>query len=105
MNRFVTQLTQHIVGVAADILASSLCLLVAISFAIPCSGSVAAQPPGIDRFRSEVQPILAQYCYDCHGDGARKGGVAFDELTSEASLLQNPEFWWKVLKNVRAGIM
>jgi hypothetical protein len=52
----------------------------------------------------KIQPLLNQYCYDCHGDGSSKGGVSFDDL-SEAALHQNNELWWKVLKNVRAGIM
>src|SRR5258706_4835820 len=55
------------------------------------------------QFRNEVQPILKEYCFDCHGDGAKKGGVAFDELTSDAVV--QPELWLKVLKNTRAGLM
>ena len=57
------------------------------------------------QFRSDIQPILAQYCYDCHADGANKGKVAFDELKTDDALVRNPELWWKVLKNVRAGLM
>jgi len=48
--------------------------------------------------------MLKEFCYDCHGDGAKKGNVAFDELNSDEQLLQ-PELWFKVLKNTRAGIM
>ena len=55
-------------------------------------------------FRKEVRPILQDFCFDCHGDGAKKGHVAFDELTSDAALLDH-DFWLKVLKNVRAGLM
>jgi hypothetical protein len=55
-------------------------------------------------FQQKIQPILAQYCYDCHGDGSAKGGITLDEL-SDAALFQNNELWWRVLKNVRAGIM
>jgi hypothetical protein len=68
----------------------------------------AAVPPADARaaqFRSDIQPILAQYCYDCHADGANKGKVAFDELKTDDSLVRNPELWWKALKNVRAGLM
>ncbi len=55
-------------------------------------------------FHKSVQPILTEYCYDCHGDGAKKGNVAFDELNSDEALL-NHDLWFKVLKNVRAGLM
>ena len=55
-------------------------------------------------FHRDVQPILKEYCYDCHGDGAKKGHIAFDELTTDESLL-NHDLWFKVLKNVRGGLM
>jgi hypothetical protein len=42
----------------------------------------AAEAPAVAQFRKDVQPILANYCYDCHGDGMAKGNVAFDELKS-----------------------
>jgi hypothetical protein len=56
------------------------------------------------KFRKEIQPILANYCYDCHGDGMAKGNVAFDELKTDVALM-NHELWLKVLKNTRAKIM
>ena len=56
------------------------------------------------QFRKDIQPILKEFCYDCHGDGAKKGEVAFDELKTDAELL-NHELWLKALKNVRAGLM
>jgi len=58
----------------------------------------------VPQFRQNIQPLLAKYCYDCHGDGMNKGKVAFDELTSNDALL-NPDLWLKVIKNVRAGLM
>jgi hypothetical protein len=73
--------------------------------ALFAGGSVLrAETPVGEQFRQDVQPILKEYCYDCHGDGARKGQIAFDEFTSDESLL-NHELWFKVLKNVRAGLM
>jgi hypothetical protein len=60
---------------------------------------------GAAEFRRDIQPILARYCYDCHADGANKGNIAFDELKTDDALVHNPDFWWKVLKNVRAGLM
>ena len=63
-----------------------------------------AEPPAMLQFRQEVQPILKQRCYDCHGGGEKEGNVAFDKLTSDEALL-NHDLWFKVLKNTRAGIM
>jgi hypothetical protein len=56
-------------------------------------------------FQKTVEPILSQYCYDCHGDGESKGKVTLDQFKTQESLTAKPELWWAVLKNVRAGIM
>jgi len=56
-------------------------------------------------FRKEIQPILVEYCYDCHGDGMNKGKVAFDEFKSDTDLVDKRDLWLAVLKNLRAGIM
>ncbi len=66
---------------------------------------LAAEPTGGAGFHRQVEPILKEYCHDCHADGAHKGGVAFDEFTSDQALLENRELWWKALKNLRAGLM
>src|SRR6185369_722033 len=69
-----------------------------------CAASAAAADPA-EQFRRQIQPMLAKYCYDCHGDGEKKGGVALDELKTDDQLLNNRELWWKVLKNTRTGLM
>src|SRR5438477_1345684 len=68
------------------------------------SCSAAAEVSAAAHFRKEIQPLLSQYCYDCHGDGEKKGNVAFDELKIDDALL-NHDLWLKVLKNTRAGLM
>ena len=68
------------------------------------SHGLAAEQPAIADFRKNVQPILSQYCYDCHADGANKGNIAFDELKSADKILDH-DLWLKVLKNTRAGLM
>src|SRR5947207_939586 len=59
---------------------------------------------GIETFHKNVEPILKKYCYDCHGEGAKSGNVAFDQLRTDSEIV-NPTLWLKVLKNLRAGIM
>ena len=56
-------------------------------------------------FSQQVRPVLDKYCGDCHEDGARKGGVAFDEFKSDADITAKKELWSAVLKNLRAGLM
>ena len=60
---------------------------------------------GAAEFHDSIQPILKNYCFDCHGDGESKGKVAFDQFKTDQDVLENRELWWKALKNLRAGIM
>jgi hypothetical protein len=64
----------------------------------------ATQNPVAASFHRDVEPLLTTYCYDCHGDGAHKGNVAFDELT-DADLTAKTDLWLAALKNVRSGLM
>lgn len=65
----------------------------------------AAPNPPVAQFHKEIEPILTQYCFDCHADGVNKGGVAFDDFASDSALLDNRDLWWTALKYLRAGIM
>ena len=78
--------------------------MVILGVALLSPFSSASENQASERFHKEVEPLLAKYCSDCHGDGVKKGDVAFDELKSDEALL-NRELWSKVLKNLRAGIM
>ena len=73
-------------------------LLLSVAPALGAPGTPA------NNFHKDIQPLLTKYCSDCHADGANKGGIAFDEL-KDSDLTTKPELWWKVLKNVRAGLM
>jgi len=63
------------------------------------------ESPAVTRFQDDIQPILMDYCYRCHADGAKKGRIAFDGFASEHELVGKRDLWWAVLENVRAGIM
>ena len=56
-------------------------------------------------FHELVQPVLADYCYSCHGEGVKKGGVVLDAFDNDKTLLASRELWFNVLKNVRSGVM
>jgi hypothetical protein len=79
---------------------TSLLLLLVFPMRAP-----AAENPAATRFEETIQPILIDYCYRCHADGAKKGNVVLDSFASDEALVGNAELWWSVLKNVRAGIM
>lgn len=57
------------------------------------------------KFDSQILPLLKSYCFECHGDGASEGGLSLDAIATEADYKSHPEVWWKVLKNIRAGVM
>lgn len=78
---------------------------VAVAIALSSFAALASESPAVVHFRKTVQPILAEYCYDCHADGAKKGNVAFDEFKSDEELLAKRDLWFAALKNVRAGLM
>ncbi len=53
----------------------------------------------------EVKALLKERCYDCHADGEKKGEVSFDTAASDEALLADKDLWFRVLKNVRGGLM
>ncbi|HEY1847960.1 MAG TPA: DUF1592 domain-containing protein [Opitutaceae bacterium] len=80
------------------ILAAALAALLAPAHAGPAAPGSAAS------FHKGVEPVLENYCYECHGDGAEKGNVAFDDL-SDAEIASRTDLWLAALKNLRANIM
>jgi mono/diheme cytochrome c family protein len=82
---------------------SKICILAALFIAVPPDSHAADRIA--DQFVQKIQPILEDHCYACHGNGLKKGGVILDSFTANQARLGDREFWWRVLKNVRAGIM
>ena len=64
-----------------------------------------AADSAVERYNEEVQPILEQSCYGCHGMGAKKGGLALDAFPDAGAALDAPKVWEAVLKNIRSGLM
>jgi hypothetical protein len=72
---------------------------------IAVARAFAAELPGAVEFRKDIRPILTEYCSDCHADGAKKGGFAFDAFPNDQAILDDRAIWLHVLKNLRAGLM
>ena len=88
----------------------SRCLTCLILAAVAASSAARAEgPPGGESvlavYTDGVQPILSQYCYGCHGSGAKKGGVSLDAFADAEAAVNAAKVWHAVLKNVRSGIM
>lgn len=60
-----------------------------------------------DEYRDKVLPILQQYCFGCHAEGASEGDFSLDatEFPSVDAMLTDTQLWWSVLKNVRSDVM
>ena len=56
-------------------------------------------------FKKQVQPILQQYCYDCHGNGKSKGDLSLDKYKTLESIRNDRKTWELVLRNVKSGEM
>src|SRR5437762_2727275 len=76
---------------------------VASCFLLLASAAFAVEPK-VD-FEKQIVPLLDDYCYDCHGDGAKKGGLALDKYSSLKAHLNNTELWFSVWKNVQTQLM
>lgn len=76
---------------------------VLFALALAAQPAPASEPAGAQLFRQHIEPILTEFCYDCHGGGMATAKVAFDDFKSDRDLLENRELWWKALKQLRAG--
>ena len=81
------------------------CLAGLLIFASQPQSALAADLSGAAQFHKAIEPILAEYCSDCHADGAKKGGVAFDEFESDDDIVNNHDLWWNALNYMRSGLM
>jgi len=55
-------------------------------------------------FVKEVQPVLENYCFKCHANGKKKGGVSL-EKTKSSGAVEDQKLWESVLENVKTGTM
>lgn len=56
-------------------------------------------------FQQKIEPLLQDYCYDCHGDGADKGDFILDKFKSTSDLLQDQHVWLRIWENLRTQMM
>ena len=72
------------------------CAVTALSFA----STRAAEPAKPISLERDVTPLLVKYCYDCHGDGSSKAGLALDTYATAADVRAARAKWEAVLRNV-----
>jgi len=69
-------------------------------FALIASLSVPAWSEESNRYAREILPLLQEYCYDCHGDGAKKGKLALDIHSDYDEIIGDHELWKRVWENL-----
>src|SRR5208283_1543762 len=87
---------------------NSRSFILATLFTVAWAGSKplpAAVVSATKEFKQKIRPVLVAYCYDCHGDGENRGGVALDAFNTTTNFTDNRDVWWRVLKNLRANLM
>jgi hypothetical protein len=67
-----------------------------------CAGGARGAAPD---FTGEVKPLLENYCFKCHGNGKKKGGLALDTFLAAPTAAEHEKDWSKVLENLRTGDM
>jgi hypothetical protein len=53
----------------------------------------------------EVQPILNEYCIECHDGRKSKGGLNFEAYKTEKDILVHLQKWFSVIDQVETGVM
>src|SRR5215213_4728346 len=78
-------------------------LLCAVLF-LACQAAPGA--PSSDQAPSpEVRRLIEEHCFDCHGDGAKKGNFSLENLLEKGSDDADRATWQKAWKLARQGFM
>ncbi|MEO8429151.1 MAG: DUF1592 domain-containing protein, partial [Verrucomicrobiota bacterium] len=56
-------------------------------------------------FTRDIQPLLDQYCYKCHGPTKPKGGVNLQQFKDETGVWRDPRLWQTALAQLRERAM
>lgn len=56
-------------------------------------------------FGAELQPLLKQHCYKCHGKDKQKGDVDLEAFADVAAIQKDQETWQRAVEVIRDGDM
>jgi hypothetical protein len=56
-------------------------------------------------YQRDIIPLLQTYCFECHGNGKKKGGLQLDDYSDVKAVHSDREAWESILANVRAHDM
>ena len=58
-----------------------------------------------EQFTTQIQPLLAKYCYDCHGGTKTEGELSLVSFKSQEQVLKERKRWLLILQKVESGAM
>jgi hypothetical protein len=56
-------------------------------------------------YSARILPILERYCYDCHADGLKKGGVTLDSHRDMKTLFADRDLWQRIRTQIDFRLM
>ena len=83
----------------------SFTALLVVSGMVTVPGKMLAEVPQEEAaeeiFSRQVQPLLEQYCFDCHGNGEAEGNVVLDSYGATRDLRKGQTVWRKVVQQLQ----
>lgn len=58
-----------------------------------------------ETYQKEILPIFQTYCYDCHGDGSKKGELAMDFYKDIDAMIADRDVWKRIRDHIDFRLM
>ena len=71
----------------------------------PVIASAADEAKLAVEYKKEILPVFVNYCYDCHGDGVKKGHLALDHYESIPEMIADRGQWQKIRDHIDFRLM
>ncbi len=84
--------------------AGGICAIACTCFTT-CLQEVSAEADDKAAWSRRIQPVLEQYCYDCHAEGVKKGGVSLDSHRDLESLMADRNLWKRIRDQIDFRLM
>ncbi len=68
------------------------------------TGSLLGEEPAA-RWENEALPLFENYCFDCHGDGVKKGELDLDRYPDIAAMQADRDVWKRIRQNLEQHLM
>jgi hypothetical protein len=87
------------------LIAGSLSLLIIAAIAGAQNDKPQAATASVPEFVKHVRPLLATYCFSCHGPLKRRGGLNLEKFDDDAEALDQVDLWDRVRERLAAKEM